>query len=83
MLQNKEVVKKSSIKKKAPKKKEPAKSKKPKLNLASGTASWKMVYKSGTWRFIHKPTENKLLSKTAATAKAEGKPLVITPVNII
>ncbi|VVC24427.1 60S ribosomal protein L6E,Ribosomal protein L2 domain 2,Translation protein SH3-like domain [Cinara cedri] len=54
-------------------------SKKPKQNLLSGTATWKVVYKSGTWRFVHKPTENKLLSKAAATAKAEGKPLVITP----
>jgi large subunit ribosomal protein L6e len=45
--------------------------KKPKVNLLSGTATWKVVYKSGTWRFIHRPTEAKLLAK----AKAEGKPI--------
>jgi len=43
--------------------------KKPKQNLSSGTATWKVVYKSGTWRFVHRPTEKKLLAK----AKAEGK----------
>lgn len=51
--------------------------KKPKQNLMSGTATWKVVYKSGTWRFIHKPTEAKLLAK----AKAAGKPIE-TPVSI-
>lgn len=57
--------------------------KKPKQNLLSGTATWKVVYKSGTWRFVHRPTENKLLAKAKAKAEAEGKPIVITPVNII
>jgi len=52
--------------------------KKPKQNLLSGTATWKVVYKSGTWRFIHRPTETKLLAK----AKAEGKPIE-SPVCII
>lgn len=51
--------------------------KKPKKSLMSGTATWKVVYKSGTWRFIHKPTEDKLMAK----AKAEGKPIE-TPVWI-
>jgi len=51
--------------------------KKPKQNLLSGTATWKVVYKSGTWRFIHRPTETKLLAK----AKAEGKPIE-SPVSI-
>ncbi|NP_001280441.1 60S ribosomal protein L6 [Acyrthosiphon pisum] len=49
--------------------------KKPKQNLLSGTATWKVVYKSGTWRFVHRPTEAKLIAK----AKAEGKPLNETP----
>lgn len=52
--------------------------KKPKQNLLSGTATWRVVYKSGTWRFVHRPTEAKLLAK----AKAEGKPLPETPVSI-
>jgi len=51
--------------------------KKPKKSLTSGTATWKVVYKSGTWRFIHKPTEDKLIAK----AKAEGKPIE-TPVKL-
>jgi hypothetical protein len=51
--------------------------KKPKQNLLSGTATWKVVYKSGTWRFVHRPTENKLKAK----AKAEGKPTNETRVN--
>jgi len=53
--------------------------KKPKQNLLSGTATWKVVYKSGTWRFVHRPTEAKLIAK----AKAEGKPLNETPVIIL
>lgn len=53
--------------------------KKPKQNLLSGTATWKVVYKSGTWRFVHRPTETKLKLK----AKAAGKSLVDTPVIII
>jgi len=53
--------------------------KKPKQNLTSGTATWKVVYKSGTWRFVHKPTEAKLLAKAEAKAKADGKPLPVTP----
>lgn len=57
--------------------------KKPKQNLLSGTATWKVVYKSGTWRFVHRPTEAKLIAKAKAEAKAAGKPLVETPVNII
>lgn len=56
--------------------------KKPKQNLMSGTATWKVVYKSATWRFIHKPTEAKLLAKAKAKAIADGKPLVETPVSI-
>lgn len=52
--------------------------KKPKQNLLSGTATWKVVYKSGTWRFVHRPTEDKAIAK----AKAAGKPIVATPVNI-
>lgn len=52
--------------------------KKPKQNLTSGTATWKVVYKSGTWRFTHRPTEAKLLAK----AQAAGKPLPVTPVSI-
>ncbi|XP_050442871.1 60S ribosomal protein L6 [Adelges cooleyi] len=42
-----------------------------KINLTSGTATWKVVYKSGTWRFVHRPTEAKLYAK----AKAAGKPI--------
>lgn len=53
--------------------------KKPKQNLLSGTATWKVVYKSGTWRFVHKPTEAKLKLK----AQAAGKPLPVTPVNTL
>lgn len=57
--------------------------KKPKQNLLSGTATWKVVYKSGTWRFVHKPTEIKEIAKAKANAKAVveagGKP-VETPV---
>jgi len=53
--------------------------KKPKQNLMSGTATWKVVYKSATWRFVHKPTEAKLLAKAKAKAIADGKPLVETP----
>lgn len=57
--------------------------KKPKKNLLSGTATWKVVYKSGTWRFVHKPTETKLVAKAKVNAKAlveaGGKP-VETPV---
>lgn len=67
---------KSEIKKKA--KAAGTLKKKPKQNLLSGTATWKVVYKSGTWRFVHRPTEAKLIAK----AKAEGKPLAVTPVNI-
>lgn len=52
---------------------------KPKQNLLSGTATWKVVYKSGTWRFVHRPTEAKLIAK----AKAEGKPISDSPVNIL
>lgn len=52
--------------------------KKPKANLLSGTATWKVVYKSGTWRFVHRPTE----AKAHAKAKAEGKPIE-TPVIVI
>lgn len=52
--------------------------KKPKQNLLSGTATWKVVYRSGTWRFVHRPTEAKLIAK----AKAEGKPITNSPVNI-
>jgi len=51
--------------------------KKPKRNFKSGMVRRKIVYRSGIWRLIEKPTEAKLL----ADAKAEGKSIEL-PVSI-